>query len=159
MGLFKQLKEMKDMVHAAPGMIDQANQMSANAQGMAVAQQQAAYQQAAASQAAATGTLQAQPGALEATAGVSLQQYAVIVKAIAPLDYDQSALPGIAASPSSIARRGSRRTMVGTPASRVTQRSLVRSQTSTGASETWASSKTSERSARKAKKFATTRHR
>ncbi len=99
MGLFKQMKEMKDMVHAAPGMIDQANQMSATAHGMAAAQQQqAAYQQAAAVQASAAGTLQAQPGALAAIAGVSLQQYTVIVKAIAPLNYDQSALPGIAAS-------------------------------------------------------------
>ena len=99
MGLFKQIKEMKDMVHAAPGMIDQANQMSGNAQAMAAAQQQqAGYQQAAASQAAAAGTLQPQPGGLEAIAGVGLQQYAIIVKAIAPLNYDQSALPGIAAS-------------------------------------------------------------
>ncbi|HQZ34140.1 MAG TPA: hypothetical protein PK020_06925, partial [Ilumatobacteraceae bacterium] len=92
---------MKDMVQATPGIIDQANQMSANAQGMAAAQQQqqaAAYQQAAAAQAAAAGTLQPQPGGLDAIAGVSLQQYAVIVKAIAPLNYDQSALPGIAAS-------------------------------------------------------------
>ena len=98
MGLFKQMKEMKDMVHAAPGMIDQAQQMSANAQGMAAAQQQAAYQQAAAAQAAAESTSQPHPGGLDAIAGVSLQQYAVIVKAIAPLNYDQSALPGIAAS-------------------------------------------------------------
>ncbi len=98
MGLFKSIKDMKDMVHAAPGMIDQANQMSANAQGMAAAQQQAGYQQAAAAQAAAAGALQPQPGGLDAIAGVSLQQYAVIVKAIAPLNYDQSALPGIAAS-------------------------------------------------------------
>ena len=98
MGIFKQIKEMKDMVHAAPGMINQANQMSANAQGMAAAQQQAGNQQAAAAQAAAASVQQAQPSALEAIAGVSLQQYAVIVKAIAPLNYDQSALPGIAAS-------------------------------------------------------------
>jgi hypothetical protein len=98
MGLFKQMKEMKDMVHAAPGLLDQANQMSANAQGMPAAQQQAAYQQAAAVQAAAAGTLQPQPGGLDAIAGVTIQQYAVIVKAIAPLNYDQSALPGIAAS-------------------------------------------------------------
>ena len=101
MGLFKSIRDMKDMVQATPGIIDQANQMSANAQGMAAAQQQqqaAAYQQAAAAQAAAAGTLQPQPGGLDAIAGVSLQQYAVIVKAIAPLNYDQSALPGIAAS-------------------------------------------------------------
>lgn len=101
MGIFKQIKEMKDAVHAAPGMIDQAQQMSASAQAMqaqALAQQQAAYQQAAAHQQAAAGNLQAQPGGLDPIAGVSLQQYAVIVKAIAPLNYDQSALPGIAAS-------------------------------------------------------------
>ena len=101
MGLFKQMREMKDMVHAAPGMIDQANQMSASAQGMAAAQQQqqqAAYQQAAAMQAAAAGSLQPQVGGLDSIAGVGLQQYAVVVKAIAPLNYDQSALPGIAAS-------------------------------------------------------------
>jgi hypothetical protein len=101
MGLFKQMKEMKDMVHAAPGMIDQAQQMGANAQVMqaqAAAQQQAAYQQAAAHQQAAAGNLQPQAGGLDPIAGVSLQQYAVIVKAIAPLNYDQSALPGIAAS-------------------------------------------------------------
>lgn len=101
MGLFKQMKEMKDMVHAAPGMIDQAQQMGANAQVMqaqAAAQQQAAYQQAAAHQQAAAGNLQPQAGGLDPVAGVSLQQYAVIVKAIAPLNYDQSALPGIAAS-------------------------------------------------------------
>ena len=101
MGLFKQMKDMKDMVHAAPGMIDQAQQMGASAQAMQaqqMAQQQAMMAQAAASQQAAAGNLQAQPGGLDPIAGVSLQQYAVIVKAIAPLNYDQSALPGIAAS-------------------------------------------------------------
>jgi hypothetical protein len=94
MGLFKQTKQTKDVVQAAPGMVDQAQQMAAQA----MAQQQAAYQQAAAHQQAAAGSLQAQPGGLDAIAGVSLQQYAVIVKAIAPLNYDQSALPGIAAT-------------------------------------------------------------
>lgn len=104
MGLFKQMKDMKDVVAAAPGMVDQAQQMAANAQQMQAAQMQAAqmqaaqYQQAAAHQAAAAGTLGPQAGGLDPIAGVSLQQYAVIVKAIAPLNYDQSALPGIAAS-------------------------------------------------------------
>ena len=98
MGLFKQMKDMKDMVAAAPGLIDQSQQLAANAQQMQAAQQAAAYQQAAAHQAAAAGQLAPQPGGLDAIAGVSLQQYAVIVKAIAPLNYDQSALPGIAAS-------------------------------------------------------------
>lgn len=104
MGLFKQMKDMKDMVHAAPGMIDQAQQMGANAQAMQaqqaqlMAQQQAVMAQAQAHQQAAAGNLAPQAGGLDPIAGVSLQQYAVIVKAIAPLNYDQSALPGIAAS-------------------------------------------------------------
>ena len=31
MGLFKQMKDMKDLVGAAPGLIDQSNEMAANA--------------------------------------------------------------------------------------------------------------------------------
>lgn len=99
MGLFKQMKDAKQMVAAAPGMVDQAQQMAASAQQMQAQQMQAAqYQQAAMHQQAAAGNLAPQPGGLDPIAGVSLQQYAVIVKAIAPLNYDQSALPGIAAS-------------------------------------------------------------
>ena len=101
MGLFKQMKDMKEAVAAAPGLIDQSQQMAASSQAMQaqmMAQQQAVMAQAQAHQQAAAGNLQAQPGGLDPIAGVSLQQYAVIVKAIAPLNYDQSALPGIAAS-------------------------------------------------------------
>lgn len=98
MGLFKGMKDMKDMVAAAPGMVEQSQQMAANAQAMQaqmMAQQQAAMAQAAAAQAA--------PGAAGAAslapiAGVDIDLYARIVKAIAPLNYDQSALPGIAAA-------------------------------------------------------------
>ena len=98
MGLFKQMKDMKDLVHAAPGMIDQSQQMAANAQVMQqqmMAQQQAAMQQAMGQQGAAVA---AQPGGLDAIAGVDLQKYAKIVKGISTLNYDQSLLPGIAAS-------------------------------------------------------------
>ncbi len=98
MGLFKQMKDMKDMVHAAPGMVDQANEMAANAQVMQqqmMAQQQAAMQQAMGQQA---GAVAPQPGGLDPIAGVDLQKYAKIVKGIATLNYDQSLLPGIAAS-------------------------------------------------------------
>lgn len=101
MGLFKQMKDMKDMVAAAPGLVEQSQQMAANAQVMQAQQQQQAaaqYQQAMAHQQAAAGALAPQVGGLDPIAGVSLQQYAVIVKAIAPLNYDQAALPGIAAS-------------------------------------------------------------
>lgn len=98
MGLFKQMKDMKDMVAAAPGLIDQSQEMAANAQVMQqqmMAQQQAAMQQAMGQQGAAVAP---QPGGLDPIAGVDLQKYAKIVKAIAPLNYDQSLLPGIAAS-------------------------------------------------------------
>ena len=100
MGMFKQMKDMKDMVHAAPGMVDQAQQMAANAQVMQqqmMAQQQAAMAQAMQAQQAGAASAAA-GGSLEPIAGVSLELYARIVKAIAPLNYDQSALPGIAAS-------------------------------------------------------------
>ena len=100
MGLFKQMKDMKDVVAAAPGMVEQSQQMAANAQAMQaqmMAQQQAAMAQAAAAQQAA-GANAAASGSLEPIAGVGLELYAQIVKAIAPLGYDQSALPGIAAS-------------------------------------------------------------
>ncbi len=45
MGLFKGMKDMKDMVAAAPGMVESAQQMGANAQVMQ--QQQAVALQAA----------------------------------------------------------------------------------------------------------------
>lgn len=104
MGFFKQMKDMKDTVAAAPGMIQQANEMAANAQqyqasqAALMAQQQAVMPQAMAFQAAANGTLGAQPGNLDPIAGVSIELFAQIAKAIAPHNYDQSLLPGIAAS-------------------------------------------------------------
>jgi hypothetical protein len=88
MGLFKQMKDMKDMVAAAPGAIDQANQLGANAQAMAAQQQAAATQAAAAQQAsvaaAATG---ADFGPIN---GVSLALYAEISKDLATVNYDTS---------------------------------------------------------------------
>ena len=101
MGLFKQMKDMKDAVKAAPGLVDQAQQMAATAQqyqAQAMAQQQSVMGQAVAHQMAASGQLQPQAGGLDAIAGVDITLYATIVKAIAPLGYDQSLLPGIAAS-------------------------------------------------------------
>lgn len=101
MGLFRQMKDMKDAVKAAPALVDQAQQMAAAAQqyqAQAMAQQQAVMGDAVAHQMAASGRLQAQPGGLDAIAGVGLPLYATIVKAIAPHGYDQSLLPGIAAS-------------------------------------------------------------
>jgi hypothetical protein len=103
MGIFKQMKDMKEMVKAAPGLVEQSQQMAANAQAMQaqmMAQQQAAMaqQQAAMAQQQAAGGATPTGPAFEPIAGVGLELSAKIVKAIVPLNYDQSALPGIAAS-------------------------------------------------------------
>ena len=101
MGFLKQMKDLKDTVNAAPGMVDQAMQMKAQAEQMAVAQQ-AAAQQAAAQAAAATpapaGAAPAGAGDFEPIAGVSIELYAEISKGLADYGYDQSKAVEIAAS-------------------------------------------------------------
>jgi hypothetical protein len=113
LGIFKQMKDMKDMVNAAPGLVEQARQMSSQAQQMAEAQRAAAQAQMAqhGGQPGASG----QPGAFgqqggfgqaavpggpdfEPIEGVSLDQFAAVTKAVAIYNYDGSRLPEIAAS-------------------------------------------------------------
>ena len=97
MGLFKQLKDMKDTVAGAPAMIDQAMQMKANAEAMQAAQQ--AQMNAANAAAAAAAATQAQTDPdFEPINGVSLELYAEISKGLAAVNYDQSQGPVIAAS-------------------------------------------------------------
>ncbi len=90
MGMLKRMKDMRDMVEAAPGMVAQAQQMAAA--------QQAAYQTQAAQ---ATGP---QPGGLAASgdfdpiAGVTIEQFASVSKGVAAFGYDPTKLPEIAAS-------------------------------------------------------------
>ena len=106
MGMMKRMKDMRDMVNAAPGMMQQAQQMQQQAQQMgAQAQQYAAAQQAAAQ--AQMGAAQGQfgqPGAaptgpdFEPIAGVSLELFAAISKGVAAYNYDAAKLPEIAAS-------------------------------------------------------------
>jgi hypothetical protein len=93
MGMFKRMKDMKDMIEAALGMVAQAQQLGAQAQQMAAAQQ-AAYQ-AQAMRAAGT-----QPGGadLEPIAGVSIEEFAAVSKGVAAFGYDPTKLPEIAAS-------------------------------------------------------------
>ncbi|MFL5737581.1 MAG: hypothetical protein ACJ76P_09610 [Actinomycetota bacterium] len=92
MGFFKQIKDMKQTVAAAPEMIEQAQQMQANAQQMQ-AQQAAAAQQASQQEAAgATGP------DYEPISGVSLEQFADVSKGLAAVNYDQSQAPAIAAT-------------------------------------------------------------
>jgi len=94
MGLFKQMKDMKQAVAAAPGMIEQAQQLAANAQ---------VYQQAHLAQAGQAMAFQqqvAQPvdaGQLAPIAGVDLPTYAWVVKQIAAHGYNQALLPSFAA--------------------------------------------------------------
>ena len=100
MGLFKQIKDMRAMVHAAPGLIDSANGMAAQAR----AQQAAGGTMTAAN---ANGMVHAmnaaqygEPSAeaLAPIAGVDLPTYARIVKGIAAVGNDQAQLPTIAAA-------------------------------------------------------------
>jgi hypothetical protein len=102
MGMMKRMKDMRDMVNAAPDMVAQAQQLGAQAQQMAAAQQSAAQAQVAAAQAQVNGF--AQPGAaptgpdFEPIADVSIEQFAAISKGIAAHNYDQSKLIEVAAS-------------------------------------------------------------
>jgi hypothetical protein len=91
-GVFKQIKDMKQAVAATPDLVDGAMQLGAQAQQMQAAQQQAAEAQAAQASAAA------QPATgpdFEPVAGVSLATYAAISRELQ--GRDASELEGIAA--------------------------------------------------------------
>lgn len=93
MGLFKQMKDLKKTVEAAPGLVSQAQQMAAQAQQMQAAQQ------AAAQQATAQATAGAAAGAdFEPIAGVSLEQYVAISRECAAYPGDFAKAAAIAAS-------------------------------------------------------------
>jgi hypothetical protein len=96
MGLFKQMKDMKETVAAAPDMIANAQALGASAQQMAAAQQAQADQAMAAQQAAATAA--ATGPDFEPIAGVSLDLYADISRDLATVNYDQTRAPGLALS-------------------------------------------------------------
>lgn len=98
MGMFKQMKDMKNVVNEAPDMVKQAQEMSAQAQEMAAAQQAAAMQAQQQAQASAAAAAQAGGADFEPVAGVSLEQYAEVSKELANHGYDQSKAIEIAAS-------------------------------------------------------------
>lgn len=89
MGLFKQMKQMKDVVAEAPDMI-------ASAQAMQESQAAAAQAQAAAAQAQANAAVGGQSA--EPIAGVSLELYAEISREVTARGGDQSLAPSIAAA-------------------------------------------------------------
>ena len=97
MGFFKSMKDMKTVVAAAPAMMQQANQIQANAMAMQ-AQSMAGQQALLARQ--ATAAQHPEAFAADKTApiaGVTLEQYVHVVKGIAAYNYDQAMCPTIAA--------------------------------------------------------------
>jgi hypothetical protein len=98
MGILKSMKDMKQMVAAAPAMIDQAQVLQAQAAQMQAAQAQAAQAQAAAAFASHPSTPGLTPDLLTPVAGVTVEQYVAVVKGIAAYNYDQAMLPSVAAS-------------------------------------------------------------
>jgi hypothetical protein len=95
-GLFKQMKDMKTMVGAAPGLVQQAQEMGAQAQQYAAAQQ-AVAQQAAMDQQTAVAS-QAGEADFEPIAGVSIESYVTVSKGLAAYGYDPTKAPEVAAS-------------------------------------------------------------
>lgn len=98
MGMFKQMKDMKNVVEQAPDMVKQAQQMGAQAQEMAAAQQAAAMQAQQQAQAQANAAAEAGGPDFEPVAGVTLEQYATVSKGLADAGGDQSQAVAIAAS-------------------------------------------------------------
>jgi hypothetical protein len=90
--MFKQMKDLKATVAAAPEMVAQAQQLGANAQAMAAANQAAMATMTTASAVATTGP------DFDPVAGVSLDLYVAISKDLANVNYDQAQAPGLAAA-------------------------------------------------------------
>jgi hypothetical protein len=95
-GFFKSMKDMKDMAHAAPGLMAQSTELAANAQAAAAAEQ------AAAAQVLAGMNFPTEPGTtnggdLSPIAGVSMETYVAISRSFAEVGYDQSRGPELAA--------------------------------------------------------------
>lgn len=94
MGLFKSMKDMKSAVAAAPGMIQQSQQLAANAAVM----QQAYAGQMQQSMAYNAGLAQPlTPEQLAPINGVDLPTYAWVGKRLAGVGYDQAQAPAFAA--------------------------------------------------------------
>jgi hypothetical protein len=91
MGIFKQMKDMKATVSAAPGMIDQANQLAEQSRQLAATQQ-------GETQARQAAAAPAEGPDFEPIAGVSLELYVQISKGLAAYNYDQSKAANVAAS-------------------------------------------------------------
>lgn len=94
MGLFKSVRDMKDMVAAAPSMMAQGQQLAANAQAMQAAQMGQMQQ------AMAYNQQLGQPIAAEHLTpinGVDLPSYAWVAKQLSHHGYNQALAPDFAA--------------------------------------------------------------
>ena len=111
MGIFRQIKDMRDMANAAPDLIEQAQQAGAQARQLAEAQRAAMQAQMGRYTGMPAGAAPygqpapfGQPGTAPSAAGfepidgVTLDQFAAVSKASAGYNYDASRLPEIAAS-------------------------------------------------------------
>ena len=103
MGLFKDLKQMKDAVAGAPGMIEQAQQLQAAALQQAAAQQQAAMAAGVPAGGIGPGITPAPaPGSLgpadvEPIGGVSIELYAELSRELGARGYGLEQAPALAA--------------------------------------------------------------
>jgi hypothetical protein len=94
MGFLKQMKEMKQVVAAAPGMIQQGQQMAANAQAMQAAQMSQMQHAIAYNQQVGQPIA---PEHLTPINGVDLPTYAWVGKQVANNGYNQALTVGFAA--------------------------------------------------------------
>ena len=94
MGLFKQMKDMKNVVAAAPAMMQQGQMLAANAQAMQAAQMGQMQQAIAYNQQVGQPIA---PEHLTPINGLDLPTYAWIGKQFAKAGYDQTLAPGFAA--------------------------------------------------------------
>ena len=94
MGFLKQMKEMKQIVAAAPSMIEQSQQMAANAQAMQAAQMSQMQHAIAYNQQVGQPIA---PEHLTPINGVDLPTYAWVGKQVANNGYNQALAVGFAA--------------------------------------------------------------
>jgi len=93
MGVFKRLKEQKEIFHQLPDMVEEGQKLAQRAQQLQAAQAQAAQAQAAQMQAAQGGPAAAgaiDPALLEPIAGISLERYAQLAKSLGERRLDQA---------------------------------------------------------------------
>jgi hypothetical protein len=87
-GVFKQIKDMKNVVAQTPGMVEQAQKMAQQAQQLQAAQMAAAQAQMGQMAGAPAGGVD--PALLEPIAGISLERYAQLAKSIGERKLDQA---------------------------------------------------------------------